>query len=258
MVRLRDRLGSTPPFAGVDLCYGVYDWGGTPSTKQQIGKVPYATGDGTNRKHYLPGRSLEECRDPAISPLWAPLHDLPPALITVGTADWLLDDSLFLAARLEAAGSPVELAVYPEGPHGIESVADGARQDGPRPAARVPARACVELADGIRITARWCVPSLTRPRGPVTSTSNVSLRPSMVRSSALMSMDSPLHHRRFVADADVGADGRLARLDVIGGHAEAGPLDEPDHRGSRQHGRCRVVGDAVGGDLERHPVRQAR
>jgi acetyl esterase/lipase len=121
MVRLRDRLGGTPPFAGVDLCYGAYDWGGTPSTKLQIGKVPYATGDGNNRRHYLPGRTLEECRDPAISPLWSPLHDLPPTLITVGTADWLLDDSLFLAARLEAAGSPVELAVYPEGPHGIES-----------------------------------------------------------------------------------------------------------------------------------------
>jgi acetyl esterase/lipase len=121
MVRLRDRLGHTPPFVGVDLCYGAYDLGGTPSTIQQIGKVPYATGDGNNRKHYLPGRSIEEARDPAISPLWAPLHDLPPTLITVGTADWLLDDSLFLAARMEAAGSPVELAVYPEGPHGIES-----------------------------------------------------------------------------------------------------------------------------------------
>ena len=43
-----------------------------------------------------------------------------PMLVTVGTADWLLDDSLFVAARLAAAGSPVQLAVYPEGPHGIE------------------------------------------------------------------------------------------------------------------------------------------
>jgi acetyl esterase/lipase len=40
--------------------------------------------------------------------------------VTVGTADWLLDDSLFLASRLAAAGNAVELAVYPEGPHGIE------------------------------------------------------------------------------------------------------------------------------------------
>jgi acetyl esterase len=120
MIRLRDRLGTTPPFLGADLCYGGYDLGGTPSTVHQIGKVPYATGDGANRQRYLPGLSTEEARDPAISPLWADLASLPPCLLTVGTADWLLDDSLFLAARLAAAGNDVELAVYPEGPHGIE------------------------------------------------------------------------------------------------------------------------------------------
>jgi len=121
MVRLRDRLGGLPPFRGMDLCYGVYDLGGTPSTVLLRGHVPYATGDDNNRGHYLPGRSAEEARDPAISPLWANLEDLPPALLTVGTADCLLDDSLFAAARLDAAGNQVELAVYPDGPHGIES-----------------------------------------------------------------------------------------------------------------------------------------
>jgi acetyl esterase/lipase len=94
---------------------------GVPSSEQLAGKVPYATGDHANRDHYLPGRSLEQLRDPAVSPMWAELHDLPPALLTVGTADWLLDQSLFFATRLAAAGNEVELAVYPEGPHGIES-----------------------------------------------------------------------------------------------------------------------------------------
>lgn len=121
LVRLRDRLGACPPFAGADLCYGAYDMSGTPSTVRMAGKVPYATGDGANRDHYLPGRSLEQLRDPAVSPLWADLHDLPSCLLTVGTCDWLLDDSLFLAARLRAAGTDVELAVYPEGPHGIDA-----------------------------------------------------------------------------------------------------------------------------------------
>ena len=121
MVRVRDRQAAPPPFLGMDLCYGVYDWGGTPSARQLIGKVPYATGEGANRGHYLPGRTPEECRDPEVSPLWAELHELPPALLTVGTSDWLLDDSLFAAARLAAAGNAVELAVYPHGPHGIES-----------------------------------------------------------------------------------------------------------------------------------------
>ena len=120
MIRLRERLERPPPFLGLDLCYGGYDLGGTPSTVQQVGKVPYATGDDATRRHYLPGRTKEQARDPEVSPLWAQLHDLPPSLVTVGTADWLLDDSLFLAARLAAAGNAVELAVYPEGPHGIE------------------------------------------------------------------------------------------------------------------------------------------
>jgi acetyl esterase/lipase len=54
--------------------------------------------------------------------MWAELHDLPPAILTVGTADWLLDESVLLAGRLAAAGNDVDLAVYPEGPHGIESM----------------------------------------------------------------------------------------------------------------------------------------
>ena len=121
MVRLRDRLGG-PQFLGANLCYGAYDLSGTPSTVLQRGKVPYATatGDNTNRRHYLGDRTADEIRDPAISPLYADLHDLPPMLVTVGTADWLLDDSLFLAARLASSGNAVELAVYPEAPHGVD------------------------------------------------------------------------------------------------------------------------------------------
>lgn len=121
MLRLRDRIGGPPPFAAMELCYGAFDMSGVPSSTQLAGRVPYATGDHANRDHYLPGRTLEELRQPAVSPMWAELHDLPPALLTVGTADWLLDQSLFFAARLAAAGNDVELAVYPEGPHGVES-----------------------------------------------------------------------------------------------------------------------------------------
>jgi acetyl esterase/lipase len=120
LLRLRDGGAVPSPFLGADLCYGGYDLTGTPSRRLLAGKVPYATGDDGNRRLYLGDRTDEECRDPAISPLWADLHDLPPCLVTVGTADWLLDDNLFLASRLAAAGNAVELAVWPEGPHGIE------------------------------------------------------------------------------------------------------------------------------------------
>jgi acetyl esterase/lipase len=125
LIRVRDRLGSVPHFRGMDLCYGAYDLGGTPSATpmgpRAPNDIPYTTGEDTNRRHYLPGRTVEECRDPAISPLWAFLHGLPPALLTVGTKDWLLDDSTFLAARLAAAGSTAHLAVYPDAPHGIDT-----------------------------------------------------------------------------------------------------------------------------------------
>ena len=120
MLRLRDR--GVGGYRAMDLCYGGYDMSGTPSTMLQQGKVPYATGDGGQRGMYLPGRDLQALRDPAVSPMWAELHDLPPAILTVGTADWLLDESLLMANRLAAAGNEVELAVYPEGPHGIESM----------------------------------------------------------------------------------------------------------------------------------------
>lgn len=119
-LRLRDR-GITG-FRALDLCYGVYDLSGTPSTRLMVGKVPYATGGTGQREMYAPGRTLEELRDPALSPMWAELHDLPPAILTIGTADSLLDESILLAGRLAAAGNEVDLAVYPEGPHGVESM----------------------------------------------------------------------------------------------------------------------------------------
>jgi acetyl esterase/lipase len=66
---------------------------------------------------YLPGLSPEARLDPDISPLHADLHDLPPALFTVGTDDHFIDDTLFMASRWEVAGNQAELLVYPESPH---------------------------------------------------------------------------------------------------------------------------------------------
>jgi acetyl esterase len=57
--------------------------------------------------------------DPDVSPLFADLHGLPPALLTVGQKDILLGDSMAMAMRLAAAGGEVDLRVYPECPHGF-------------------------------------------------------------------------------------------------------------------------------------------
>jgi acetyl esterase/lipase len=71
--------------------------------------------------NFLPGLDAEQRRAPEISPLYADLRDLPPALFSVGTLDPLLDDSLFMAARWLAAGNEAELRIYEEAVHGFNA-----------------------------------------------------------------------------------------------------------------------------------------
>ena len=62
---------------------------------------------------------------PDVSPLYADLKGLCPALFSVGTKDALLDDTLFMHARWVAAGNEAELAVYPGGAHGFTLFPNG-------------------------------------------------------------------------------------------------------------------------------------
>jgi len=54
---------------------------------------------------------------PLVSPLFGSLEGLPPALIQVGSSEVLLDDSRRIAKKLEQAGVPVCLEVWPKMPH---------------------------------------------------------------------------------------------------------------------------------------------
>lgn len=119
LLRMRDRHGYTG-FLGANLVYGVYDLSMTPS--QRLGVGPEGGLDRAAIEAFL-GMFIpdQDPIDPDISPLHAHLHDMPPALFTVGTYDPLLDDSLFMHARWLAAGNESELAVYPGGPHGFDA-----------------------------------------------------------------------------------------------------------------------------------------
>ena len=54
---------------------------------------------------------------------------MPTALLTVGTRDALLDDSLFMAPRWLASGNAAELAVHPGACHGCLSLPNRQRND---------------------------------------------------------------------------------------------------------------------------------
>ncbi|MDP6606282.1 MAG: alpha/beta hydrolase [Dehalococcoidia bacterium] len=119
LLRMRDRHGFTG-FAGANLVYGAYDLGMTPSQTRgtEAMVIPTATMEWFY-DYFVPA---EQRRDPDVSPLYSELHDLPPALFTVGTLDPLLDDSLFMHQRWLAAGNDSELAVYPGGVHGFNGL----------------------------------------------------------------------------------------------------------------------------------------
>jgi acetyl esterase/lipase len=119
LLRLRDRHAISGAFAAANLVYGGFDLGGSPSRRAWGERKLVLTDAGMRwfNECYLPGRGPEESRDPDISPLFADLHDLPPALFTVGTADPLLDDTLQMAERWQAAGNRADLRVYDEACH---------------------------------------------------------------------------------------------------------------------------------------------
>jgi acetyl esterase/lipase len=120
LLRMRDKHDVADRFVGANLVFGAYDLSRTPS-QRGVGITPgtdILDGTGEPIDLFLPGMPAEARRDPDVSPLYADLRGLPPALFSVGTNDHLLDDTLFMAARWEVAGNRSELLVYPETPHG--------------------------------------------------------------------------------------------------------------------------------------------
>ena len=114
LLRLRDRHDALDQVIGANLVYGGYDLSGTPSQINQD-KVSF-------RAVYLPTIPVGDRKVYDISPLYADLTGMPPALFTVGTNDYLYDDNLFMYMRWRAAGSRAQLAIYPEAMHGFTSM----------------------------------------------------------------------------------------------------------------------------------------
>ncbi|MEM1317564.1 MAG: alpha/beta hydrolase fold domain-containing protein, partial [Pseudomonadota bacterium] len=120
LLRLRD-AGLGGRFCAANLTAGVYDLGLTASCRNWGSeRLVLASRDMANFvSTFLAGG--EDTRDPVISPLFAALHDMPPALFSVGTKDLLLDDTLLMATRWHAANGNAELDVTPGGVHVFQS-----------------------------------------------------------------------------------------------------------------------------------------
>ena len=118
ILRMRDRYGYTG-FRGANLVYGAFDLAMTPS-QRAFGNRRLVLRTIDMQQFYnafLP--TVEDRRVPDISPLYADLKGLCPALFSVGTSDALLDDTLFMYARWVAAGNEADLEIYPGGAHGF-------------------------------------------------------------------------------------------------------------------------------------------
>jgi len=116
ILRMRDKF-DFKNFAAANLVFGVYDINSTPSAKNW-GETPNLVLTTKLMEWFHQKYAPKEKRfDPDVSPLYADLVNMPPALFTIGTQDPLLDDTLFMNARWISAGNMAELAVYPGGIH---------------------------------------------------------------------------------------------------------------------------------------------
>lgn len=119
LLRMRDRHGFSG-FGGAVLTYGGFDLSMTPSAGNWGDRPLVLTTPLIKWFHecYAPEDKLT---DPDVSPLYADLAKMPPALFTIGTLDPLLDDSLFMSARWVAAGNEADLALYPGAIHAFNA-----------------------------------------------------------------------------------------------------------------------------------------
>lgn len=118
------RLRGKPHFEkiiGALLIYGCYDMAGTPSAHAapRDTLLLHAPSMGKLRNIVCGCISDDARRHPTLSPLYADLTGLPPALFIVGTADPLIDDTRLMHEKWNAQAGGAELEIVAEAPHGF-------------------------------------------------------------------------------------------------------------------------------------------
>jgi acetyl esterase len=108
-----------PRIVGFNLIYGSYDLSQTPSTRQVSDDALILNKHNLDQfyKNSVYRLNASDLQNPELSPLYANLSGLRPALFSVGTADALIDDNTFMTARWQTAGNKAILDIYPECTH---------------------------------------------------------------------------------------------------------------------------------------------
>lgn len=110
--------GKLDRISGALLHYGAFDLSMTPSMRNWgdrnlILSTPIV-------EWFCANLAAPDITAPDISPLYADLSDMPAALFQCGTADPLIDDTLFMAQRWAAAGGSADVELYPGAVHAFD------------------------------------------------------------------------------------------------------------------------------------------
>lgn len=122
LLRLRDKHGVG--LSGANLIFGFFDLTLTPSARM-FGDDRIAPRTSDLRSYARAFAHDADLAAPEVSPIYANLEGLCPALFTIGTQDPLLDDSLFMHMRWLASRNRSDLAVYPGGIHNFVAFPSG-------------------------------------------------------------------------------------------------------------------------------------
>jgi acetyl esterase/lipase len=124
ILRLRDAGTHFSRVKGAALTYGCYDLGGTEMRRRAGPETLVLHGPTMSRiLDKARGITAGNRRDPSLSPLYAELTGLPPALFVVGTRDPLQEDTELMYAKWVRQSHNAQLAIVPEGAHGFNKQA---------------------------------------------------------------------------------------------------------------------------------------
>jgi acetyl esterase/lipase len=125
ILRLRDAGVGFDRVKGAALTYGCYDLGGTEMRRRAGPETLVLHGPTMSRiLDKARGITADNRRDPALSPLYAELSGLPPALFVVGTRDPLQEDTELMYAKWVRQSHNAQLTIVPEAAHGFNKQAN--------------------------------------------------------------------------------------------------------------------------------------